>query len=75
MKWEIVENAYYKVSRLVEDGTGRILGVVRGTSYDPRVEWSGFVEGRNPPHIGRYTTEALAQRAVEAAIEEGARGE
>lgn len=69
-KWELIEDGYHRESRLVDGETGRILGGVRGSSYDSRGEWDAHVLGEDRPHIGSFVTEGQAKRAVENAVAE-----
>ena len=65
-KWEVVEDfACSKRQRLVQNGTGKIIGEVTGSNYLGHIEeWFAVYECRQ---LGRYVTEDFAKKAVEEA--------
>ena len=69
-KWELIEDGYHRESRLVDGETGRILGGVRGSSYDSHGEWDAHVRGNDKPHVGSFVTEGQAKKAVEILVAE-----
>ena len=72
-RWELVEDGYHREQRFVENGTGLILGCVRGSVHD-NSGWGAFTDGaQGPKRVGLYVTEDLAKKAVEQA--QSTRGE
>ena len=67
--WEVVEDGYHKRSRYVQYPRGLIIGSVEGCNCDSSKPWGAFIEGPKNllKHVGDYTTEAQAKRAVESA--------
>ena len=66
--WEVIEDAYHRRIRYVKYPEGQIVGDVSGENYNSSAEWDASTRLTKDRHIGYYTTQELAKKAVESFI-------